>query len=192
MIARFTSSDNDPLNKQPAPDANVKPEQATASAPPQQVQSQPQATTTPTAGKGRDDQWARIIDSNPNVKHAGDWKYIYARASVKDQDYHFNRHKLLQDLSIKTNREVIMREIFNDCVQLPLKYFAMQNAPPAMYHALDTPCLMSCSQPTYFAEFVRSCIDCLNHIILFITSWVPVAPSQKYPYGNVESSAGWN
>lgn len=53
---------------------------------------------------------------------------------------------------------------------MPLKTIAYLKAPVSL-------------QATFFAELMRSCIDATNHLILFSTNYLPIAPSIKYPYG---------
>lgn len=58
----------------------------------------------------------------------------------------------------------------NDSLQLPLKMFALWNAPAG-------------NSAHFHAELIRSLIDASNHCILLGTNYLPVSPSLKYPYG---------
>jgi len=96
------------------------------------------------------------------------------RASEPDRPMHLinkaERFKVQEEQARLLNLGVLRRELLNDCVQLPLKYFAWKSAP---LHVA----------PTFLAELTRASIDALNHVILFAINRLSIAPSAKYPYG---------
>ena len=69
-----------------------------------------------------------------------------------------------------TNIKVLKRELFNDSMQLPIKYMAYM-------------CAGHGSSGTFYAELMRSSIDAVNHFLLFLTNYIDVKPTKKYPYG---------
>jgi zinc transporter 9 len=69
-----------------------------------------------------------------------------------------------------TNISVLKRELFNDSMQIPLKYTAYLLSGHG-------------SSGTFFAELIRSSIDAFNHFLLILTNYIDLKPTSKYPYG---------
>ncbi|CAD8088241.1 unnamed protein product [Paramecium primaurelia] len=72
-----------------------------------------------------------------------------------------------EEMDRKTNLDVLRREVFNDSIQLPIKF--------AAYYITN--------QQTFWAELTRSMIDASNHLILFATNYINYGPNKQFPYG---------
>ncbi|KAL4446994.1 hypothetical protein ABPG74_014966 [Tetrahymena malaccensis] len=129
----------------------------------QQQKSNIQQQGTSQAGQSQkeDDQKAKELE------------LIFSKQKRQKQEEKFDPEQKLAEFEKKvknTNLNVIKRELFNDSMQLPIKFLAYNFAGHA-------------SVGTFLAELCRSTIDAVNHLVLYFANYIDVKPSKRYPQG---------